>query len=272
MQRGNADIEAFIEAGVEEGASLESIQEMLLDDLDNDGPIFGQFFRNLRGAAAGSVVEAERQGESVQYIANAVRDNNGVVVNSLNGLSSAIKSNPEILAGMESADEIEERLLRVAEGGDALEDIINRADPRELALVERATEDSIELTSIAMLVNTCHICLPLHGISRTRAEWAEAGLLPSMRHPSDWGTSCKCRLVPRGEVDAFQGGGNEVIAPLVREKVKSPTGLKTSKRTQRSIAQKSLDKSLEAVAAAQKTLEGRRTMRLMGKVNKDQEQ
>ena len=137
--------------------------------------------------------------------------------------------------------------------------IIDTADPELLGQLEDELGDRVPFTWVAELVNTCHRCLPLHGTTRTLAQWQELGLHPETIH-ADWNSECKCRLI-RSDQAASQ---KDLVAPLKRNKVKSPTGLKGSRRTSRAVSQVDLDKSIAARDEAMKSLEGRRTLRLLG--------
>jgi hypothetical protein len=137
--------------------------------------------------------------------------------------------------------------------------IIDTADPASLQQLEDELGDSVALTWVAELVNTCHRCLPLHGTTRTLAQWQELGLHPETIH-ADWNSECKCRLI-RSEQAASQ---SDLVAPLKRNKVKSPTGLKGSRRTARAVSQVDLEKSIAARNEALESIEGRRTLRLLG--------
>lgn len=141
---------------------------------------------------------------------------------------------------------------------------LDSGDPEDLAEIEAATEDRLFVTWIATLTNTCHLCLPLHGVTLTRAEWKQRGLDPSTVHPGDWGSRCKCRFVLADEYKAAEG-----MAPLRRVKLESATGIKGNKRTRRAIAQGDLDKALEARDKAMQSLQGRRTLRLMGVADRE---
>lgn len=137
--------------------------------------------------------------------------------------------------------------------------VIDRADPAELERIERELGDSEAQTWIAELVNTCHRCLPLHGTTRTAAQWAELGLHPLTIH-DDWVSECKCQLIPSAQAASQK----DLVAPLKRHKVESKTGLKGLRRTARSVSQVDLDKSIAARNASLETVEGRRTLRLLG--------
>jgi len=222
VQEGGIDITTFMEDMVAGGISPERLEELLLQDLEEGGPVFGKFLRSLSGAAESAVMAAERQGDMVGY-------------------ASEEKAYQELL------------------GLSKMEDALDDADPELLETMEAAVND--EFTWIATLENTCHLCLPLHGTSRTMEEWRTMGKHPDTIHPGSWRSSCHCQLVPTRQA----AGRADLVAPLVRERVKSSTGLKGVKKTQRRVAQRDPTKAQRAVAEAMKTKEGRRTLRLMGR-------
>lgn len=155
-----------------------------------------------------------------------------------------------------------EELISLSEMDDILED----ADAEQIEALQKQLEPREMLVWIATLVNTCHLCLPLHGKSASREWWEAQGIDPENIHQNEgWSekSKCQCHLYPTDEVEDF---GAEVL-PLVRTRVESATGLKGSKRTQRLVAQRDIDKAIAAVARAQDSLEGRRTLRLMGEVH-----
>lgn len=229
--QGNINAQSFVEMAQASGMSDEAILQFLSEDLVNNGPIFGPFMRSLEGAAKSSTMAAIRQGETIGTLAN---------------------------------DEDLQRLTGLADSQDALNAALESADPALAEALEKAVEDDLEETSIAELRNTCHVCLPLHGKTLTRREWAERGLLPEMRH-AGWTSSCKCRLVPKRFAD-----DDELVAPLVRERATSPTGLKPSKKTTRVISESSLERAQREVERSMQTPEGRRTLRLLGQQQSDQ--
>ncbi len=61
VAQGGVDVETFIRMGANSGMSLEQIEQRLVDDVMNDGPVFGKFMRSLQGAATASVRAAARQ-------------------------------------------------------------------------------------------------------------------------------------------------------------------------------------------------------------------
>ena len=63
VEQGAIDLQTFMEDLVASGVSPDRIEDMLLDDLENEGPVFGKFIRSLTGAATSTVNSAERQGD-----------------------------------------------------------------------------------------------------------------------------------------------------------------------------------------------------------------
>jgi hypothetical protein len=218
------DIQTFLEDMVAAGMDLDRVEELLLIDLEEGGPVFGKFLRSLSGAAASAVSAAERQGE---------------------------------IAGQISDDETLRRLLRLEEMD--LSQAIDSADAEALELIGQNAAEHMRFTWICSLVNTCDRCLPLHGTTMFMDQFEARGWVPEAMHPGSWTSSCECQLVPDDLVER-----GEEIAPLTRKRVKSATGLKGVKRTQRQVAQLDPEKSRVAVVAARKTKQGRRTLRLMG--------
>jgi hypothetical protein len=229
VKQASIDIEAFVDQLSESGASAERINELLMQDLANDGPLFGRFMRSLTGAAIATTTAAARQGEiamtAMQYD-KAVAD-----FVSINDLA----------------------------------DVIEDGDPEALDAVEQEARE-LSLTWIAELVNTCHLCLPLHGRTLTLSEWEESGFHPSTIHASQgWTSPCYCRLIAADEASELGVDAQ----PLDRIKTDgAPKGLR---KTARGVAGKNLDKALEAVAKAQDSLDGRRIMRLLGKAGANEE-
>ncbi len=140
-----------------------------------------------------------------------------------------------------------------------MEDILDDADPEDMETVAEGLDQEQQYMWVATLVNTCDRCLPLHGTIMTLAEWDASGFSTETIHDG-WDSECHCDLVP---VDEAPDRG-ELVAPLVRERVKTESGLLGSKRTQRLVAQKDLEKALNAVVKAKESEAGRRTLRLMG--------
>lgn len=225
VEQGGINATSFIEQARASGMSDETILNMLEEDLETGGQVFGPFLRAIEGAAQSAVMTSIRQGETIGTI---------------------------------DGDEELRRLVGLAESEDAIEEAIRTGDPNLAEALEEVAADDLLETSIAELRNTCHVCLPLHGKTLTRREWQERGLLPEMRH-AGWKSSCKCRLIPAKYADS-----DDLVAPLVRERAESPRGLKPSKRTTAVISQGSIERAQRVRDEALATPEGRRTLRLLG--------
>lgn len=233
VEQGESDLQSFIDQAINAGMSEERIQAQLLQDLEEGGPIFGKFFRSLTGAAEASVMAASRQGETAGYVA---------------------------------ADAELTELLRLA---DTPGSIIDNADPEQLAELEAEASELIEETWIAELVNTCHLCLPLHGQTKTRSEWNELGYSPDTIHASEgWTSVCHCKRVQQRVLEfALDEDRASLQQPLVRNKVKTTTGLKGSRKTARGVTQRDLERAQKARDEALQSEIGRRTLRLLGQSN-----
>jgi hypothetical protein len=230
IKQTRIDLDTFAELLVGSGLSNEQIREQLINDLENNGPIFGKFFRSLGGAAESAVNTATRQGQAV-----------GTAMD---------------------FDEEYDDFVSVND----LEDVIDDADPEAMEAIEDRIAD-LEHTWIAELVNTCELCLPLHGTSKTLEEWNALGLNPATIHLREgWVSKCHCQLIPKVLIDDA-GGRDAFMAPLSRVRVKTETGLPVSKKTVRAVGQRDLDRAIEAVKKASESLTGRRTLRMAGKVN-----
>lgn len=225
---GMVDIEAFIKRALTGGMSNESIATSLLNDFESGGPLFGRYMRSLTGASGASVRAAVRQGETIGMLAHESR-----VLKELP---------PEAAAQLELY---------------SIEDVIKGADPEQLEALEELT-DNVSMTWVCALKNTCHKCLPLHGQTRTRREWALKGLDPETIH-EDWVSECKCRMVAAAQTT----GRQDLTEPLRRVAV----GDKGAKRTARAVTQAHFEKAQDAVEEAMKTPQGRALLREMGSVN-----
>lgn len=225
IAQGVVDIESFfsllINAGVPEGRIL----ELMIDDAETNGPVFGKFLRGIKAAAGSAAMAAVRQGEMVGYVERNER------------LS---------------------RLVRVAGDEQSLVDAIDNADPEAAEVIE-AYADEESFTWVAELINTCHRCLPLHGTTLTMREWRERGLLPDTIH-SGWDSDCHCRLVPKRLAE----GREDLVAPLKRVKLKDQPGVKGSRTTARQVSQADLDSAIAARDKAMDDPRGRKTLRLLG--------
>ena len=233
ISQGGIDVETFMRRAIQSGMSEDVLMNLLEEDLLNDGPIFGKYVRSMVGAARSSVMAAERQGETISYLVG----------------------DPEV-----------RELLRDLDLEEVAESALANADPELSEQVEAAVAGNVEYTWIATLMKTCHVCLPLHGQTRTMLEWREMGKTPDTIHQMQgWDSTCKCRLIPVSMAESQ----SELQEPLFREKLQTPTGLKGSKKTRRRVSQMNLEKSEQAVNEAMKTSEGRRTVRIMGQANRE---
>ena len=232
VRQGEIDLESFVAQMTEAGMSADVIEARLLDDLENGGPIFGKFWRSLGGAASMSTSAAMRQG---QYVGTAA----------------------------EQDQDIADYLAKNEDVRKAVDD----GDPETLQSISESADD-IQETWICTLIKTCNDCLPLHGKTMFHSQWEDRGLLPELMHDG-WTSSCQCNLVPLGDNDT-QEIKDELAAPLVRIRQKTETGLKVSRRTARSVAAYDIERAKKAVEEAQNTLEGRRTLRLLGQVQDDE--
>ncbi len=154
-------LDAFFRTAAASRQSPDSVERRLVEDLENNGPIFGPFMRSLFGVADGTLTAAERQGQIVGQI---------------------------------DGDAELKRLLSLGD----LDDVINDADPEELDAVEQLGEDHILERWVATMRNTCHRCLPLHGKVMFRSQWRESGFLPETIHEG-WNSVCQCSLVPEDQ-------------------------------------------------------------------------
>jgi hypothetical protein len=135
-------------------------------------------------------------------------------------------------------------------------------DPDTLEAVEAGVAEELQLTWIATFVNTCHLCLPLHGSTMSLTEWLARGLHPDIIHKQEgWVSDCYCRLEPEEDV-----AGADIQGPLVRLKNRPAEGEKINKRTMRSVLQSDVDRAMKARDEAMASEAGRRTLRALGKV------
>lgn len=228
VETGGTSIRTLVQGLVENDVSLERAEQMMREDLQNDGPVFGAFIRQLSGAAASSVMTAARQGEAV----------------------GAIKGDKELM-----------RLTRLAEMDGSVIRALESADPEAAAELESEILNEQSYTWIAELRNTCHRCLPLHGRTLKLIEWKQLGLHPDTIHQG-WDSPCYCRLVLASQVD----GRAELLAPLRRVADKSTKGMpKGMKTTLRRVAQADIEKARQVAMEALGSKEGEATLRLLGK-------
>lgn len=241
VAQGGVDARAFMTRMVETGVSQERLMQLLAEDLESNGPIFGKFLRSITGAAQATITTAANQGQRIgELVAQGFRGDDTEALDRLNALAEG-------------------------DGESVLERALDSADPDLAEEIETATADLLEYTWVCTLIKTCHRCLPLHGKTRTLAEWQELGLTPETIHDG-WDSSCQCQLVPQKELgtDAREA----LRSPLVRirEKLETPSGLPGYKKTSRAVSQKDLDRALSARNEALETPEGRRTLRILGSV------
>jgi hypothetical protein len=247
VDQGAVDAETFMRLAAETGMSERRIFEELARDLETNGPIFGKFLRSITGAAQATVVAAARQGQLMgDLLAAGFRGDDG-------------------------ADAIYEALTGIADGdGESIiQRAIDGADPDLAADIEAASADLLEYTWVATLVNTCHLCLPLHGQTQTLEEWKALGFLPETIHAQQgWGSDCQCNLVPAAIIG--RGDREEIMAPLVRTREKLEDKLHGQRKTARAVTQKDLDRALAARDAALQSDEGKRTLKILGTAWGDQ--
>lgn len=222
------DLRTFVRQAQAAGISEKRLLEMIDEDIETDGRVFGKFFRGLTGAATASAAAAQRQGE----------------------LIGAIDGDAEL-----------QRLTRLAGIEGSVIEALDNADPAAADAIEREVLDQQDYTWICALRNTCHLCLPLHGKTQRLAEWKSAGLSPDTIHPEEWGSSCYCRLV----LAAHAASRKELVAPLRRVKVEGQgSGAKAARRTKRAMTAADIEAAIKARDAATQSIEGRRVLRLLG--------
>jgi len=222
MDVAEADLIAIFEQAEVTGMGADALAELLVEDLQSNGPVFGKFVSNVMGASEASVLEAQRTGTAIG------------------------------------------ELYRLPQMTAHEKELLFAGDPEQMALIEEEAVMHERYTWIAENINTCALCLPLHGHTMTRAEWQDSGSDPSSIHTlHGFNSHCHCALV----FEEYAANRKDLMAPLARNPLESKRGLKGNRRTARSVLQKDLDKSLAAVEQAQATEKGRRTLRLLGKSN-----
>ena len=235
---GRANFDSLVRQLRASGMSEQAIVRRMLDDLENEGPIFGQFLRGLGAAAQRSAVASQRQGTSIGEIA----------------------VNPKL------------RREAIERFGLDVERAETTPDPDLAFDIEESVAELRELMWVCSLVNTCHACLPLHGIVRTAEEWAESGDHPDTIHALNGITIGNtgqpapdyCVLV---DTEVAASDRDKVLAPLKRVKVPTKKGERLNRRTVREVASKSLETSEAARDKLQETLEGRRALRKLGQAS-----
>lgn len=159
VEVGSVNLESFVRELIDDGVPLERINQLLIEDLETNGRIFGQFFRDLGAAGETAISVAEAQGSTV---------------------AEAIALDDRIAAFSREA----------RQGGRTVDAALADGDPDALEAVENAADEQ-RLRWIATLRRTCPICLSLHGKDLTRREWREFGYRPRMVHPH-----CECDWEP----------------------------------------------------------------------------
>lgn len=252
LETADVSLRSFIERSTAAGMGAKAVADRLIEDLETGGPVFGPFLRSLEGAARGSVVSAYRQGS----IAGQIKARTA---------GRAALKRARALRRVE--DPLAPQPTRGPKARDFVPDIdraIEDADPEELEAIERSA-DSVPHRWVATMVNTCHRCLPLHGHVNTLAGWRESGFHPDTIHDG-WASDCQCSLVAEDEDE----GRAATLAPLLRTKIRDPKTGKSLGRTVRAVTQADITKALAARDAAMQSVEGRRTLRLIGESQGEQ--
>lgn len=224
VKQGTLNLETLILSMLDSGMTQDAIREALDNDLKNDGPVFGAFVRSLTDASTSAITVAGSQGETL---------------------------------GMISGDAELQRLVKTRGLKLGIDEAIESGDPEIAAEFEDAIAEDIQEMRIATLINTCHLCLPLHGKTMSRADWVRLGLMPADMHPETWNSRCMCKNIPV----SLAGKRKDVIAPLRRLRVN-----KGDKRTVRVMTAIDIDKAIEARNQAMESIEGRRVLRRLGSV------
>jgi len=233
LRLAEGDLEALFANAADLGMSDEALASRLVTDLETNGPIFGRFFENLMGATEQSILSAQRQGI---FIGEALADGQEAVAARLGDLSD-----------------------------DDWTELVGGNNPDAMEAFERGVLDDQEYTWVAALVKTCRFCLPLHGKTMKKSEWAESGWDPETIHLiNGFNSPCYCRFVLSDTAKDDESAGPEVLR---RDVIETKSGLRGNKRTARAVAQKNAEKADEAAEKANQTLSGRRTMRELGKIN-----
>lgn len=159
VDTGIVRFNAIVEQLLADGVPVERINEMLLADLDDGGPIFGKLFRDLRAAGETAISTAEAQGSTAAELLSLDK-------------------------------EIADFAKRARLGGRSLDNAAIEGDPEALEAIEDLG-DNQRLRWVAALRNTCAVCLSLHGKELSRREWRDLGYRPRTVHPH-----CECDWVP----------------------------------------------------------------------------
>jgi hypothetical protein len=238
VSRTTTRLETFVESLRDAGLPDDQILDRIISDLTTDGPIFGGFFGELGSAGESSIIAAQGQGQSVGHVSSQAN---------LKELLTKV--------GITDVDQF-------------VSAATSSADPDTAFDIEQVTKSNRFLVWVAVLQNTCHACLPLHGVRKSAEEWDLLGLNPSTIHADNdiinrstgGANPCYCLLVE----DTDQ---TTVLKPLQR--VRKEDGI--SKGTVRSVGSKNIGVAQKARDKALESKIGRRTLRLLGQVNKGEE-
>jgi len=225
LELADGDLREAFDRAEDLGITRDAFERLLLEDLMDDGPIFGKLKSNLMGAAEQSILAAQEQGLIV---------------------GEAIQS-----AAFDFEEMTEEQIDRMLAG----------EDPAAMMDVESRMDD-VDYTWVAMLVNSCPYCVALHGTTMSKAEWKDSGHHPETIHNlRGINAPCWCQFVL---AEAAKKDDLSTAEPLRRVSVESRKGTKGNRRTIRKVAQRDPDKALAAVEEALKTDAGRASLRAMG--------
>ena len=234
IKQAEVTLEELVERLRDNGLTDDEILDSVLADFDEGGPVFGNFFSGMEHAGASSIQAAQSQGQSVAHVAE---------------------------------DRALQELLRdigVADPASFVDEVLDGADPDGAFDIEQITKESRMLTWVAVLRNTCHACLPNHGVTKSAAEWEELDLDPATIHGQHGiinratGNPNPCYCVLVEDTDAVKE-----LEPLRRIKIEG-----VSKRTTRNVGSKNLGTSQEAVDKLQESKAGRSALRKLGQINK----
>lgn len=233
LSRLEADLTEVFATALDAGADVDALEMRLIEDLQSGGPTFGPFLRGLGDAAEAAVDVAHRQGELV-------------------GMS---------IGQGELAGTTTQEAYEILYGKDANKRAVAKWTDEKLEKIARSIEDNTNVTWVALLVNSCPYCIALHGTTLSGSQWRQRDLAPDGVHQRyGINAKCRCRFVPSDIAESRAS----LVAPLKRV---AADGLKKSKKTVRGVTQVDPDKALDAVKKAQESPEGRKVLRLMGRVD-----
>lgn len=233
------DLETFFVRAEAMGMSREALEQTLVDDLENEGAIFGRFLAGLIGAAEGVALAAYRTGNIAVQISTRTEI---TFVDALLGLGE---------------DEAGVRL-------DGSVSPVGNTSAIHAFNLEAMQRDQTEYYWVAELRNTCFRCLPLHGVKMRLVDWHARGLHPDTIH-TGWNSICHCSFVREDLVS------EEVLkSPLVRlqgaKLLGEGKGAQKFRHTIRTVLDSDIVKAQKAVLKARESEEGRRILRLSGQV------